>query len=644
MGNVFNKNNTIENLIQFKGNEEEFKELNNKINQPFEHKIILYVGNDTTKIYFRGQIKDKKYDGRGILYKDYIYDGYFKDGFKDGYFRVYKNNSIDLIYEGFYKEDKYQGKGILYDGKGNKIYNGYFNDGEYHGIGIEYFQKGKLRRKMFYENGKSLKESFGVLYNDDNIIYQGLLKNLKPENGKNITIYDNKNFIIYIGDISNFEFNGKGILYYEESNEIYFDGFFDMGSYIHGKLYDPQGNLIYDGEFMNNHPKEIKNVNLYELNKNIKFTGDLSKGKYQGYGKLFKNNNLLYEGNFKDGLYEGNGILYIDENTKYNGQFKDGKYNGHGKIIKEKYLYFEGEYLNGKKHGKGIYYYPCKQKYFEGNFENDNMKREGIKYYDNGSKKIEANYINSSSCKGKYYSPNNELLYDGEMKNEIPINNENIKIYNDYTYIMYILEKKDEIYDIINLEYNPNYFMSEKLTKNFSTKIFFLSFYSSSGKTALIERIINNTFKEEILPTLGFEYYNYNFEKNGHLFNVSFFDLNGQELTRETAVILSKGTNFIIFTINVYDEREIDEHYIDRIRGIMNKESNIIYLVGNKIINEYNDLNFENNNKNKAKELLKNKKIDKYFEVNSKTGEGIENLKMNINFDIIAFSDKYINN
>ena len=131
---------------------------------------------------------------------------------------------------------------------------------------------------------------------------------------------------------------------------------------------------------------------------------------------------------------------------------------------------------------------------------------------------------------------------------------------------------------------------------------------------------------------------NYNFEKSGNLFNVGFLDLNGQYFTREIVVTLSRGINFVIFTINVYDNGEIDENYIDRIRGIMNNDSNIIYLVGNKIINEYNDLNVENNNRNKAKELLKNKKIDKYFEVNGKTGEGIENLKQNINFDVIKFS------
>ena len=189
MGKTLNKNYTKEDLLQYQGNEEEIKELNNKINQPFAHEVVLYDEKDKTRLLFMGHVKDKKFDGRGILFKDYTYDGYFKNGLKDGYFRVYKNNSTDLIYEGFYKEDKYQGKGILYDGNGNKIYNGYFKNGGYNGVGIEYFQKGKLRRKMFYENGKSLKESFGALYNENNIIYQGLLKNLNRRNWRTCLIW-----------------------------------------------------------------------------------------------------------------------------------------------------------------------------------------------------------------------------------------------------------------------------------------------------------------------------------------------------------------------------------------------------------------------------------------------------------------------
>ena len=639
--NITNENNLTK-VNEFEGNEEEFKKLNEKLNQPFEYKVI-FKDQKKTILKYKGQISDNKYEGRGILYDDYTYDGYFINGSKNGYFRVYKNNFNGLIYKGFYKDDLYEGKGILYNENGEKIYDGHFKEGKYEGIGIEYFQGGKLKRKLLYEKGEPLNECIGVFYDEDNIIYQGILKDLMPENGKNITIYDSKRNIIYIGDFSNFEFNGKGILYYENSNKIYFDGFFDSGSYIYGILYDPEGNKIYEGEFMNNQPRTSSNIKLYELNGNIKFIGDLTEGKYQGFGKLYKHSKLLYEGNFKDGFYEGTGILYVDENTKYEGIFKKGKYNGAGKLFKDKYLYYEGAFLDGKMHGKGIIFYQNKQKYYEGNFENGQMKGKGIKYYDNGSKKIEAIFTNNISYKGKYYSPDKELLYDGEINDDIPLNNENIKIYNDYTYKMYLGEIKDEIYSSFGKKYYPSYYMSEKLKIiPSSIKIPFNSFDAFSGKTNLINRIVYGKFKSIDKICIGAEYYKYSFEKNNIEYKVEFSDSSGQISYRGVSKILSKNCNFVIFTINIYSESVIDENFIDEIKSIMDKES-IIYLIGNKIINISN-YSYAKINRNKAKELLKKNKINKYFEVDAKSGEGIEILIKNLNFDIIAYSKKEENN
>ena len=74
----------------------------------------------------------------------------------------------------------------------------------------------------------------------------------------------------------------------------------------------------------------------------------------------------------------------------------------------------------------------------------------------------------------------------------------------------------------------------------------------------------------------------------------------------------------------------------------MDKNS-IIYLVGNKIINPSN-YSYVKINRNKTKELIKKNKINKYFEVDSQSGEGIEILIKNLNFDIIAYSKKDENN
>ena len=74
---------------------------------------------------------------------------------------------------------------------------------------------------MIYERGTPLMECNEILYDEnENEIYTGILKNYMTEKGKNITIYDNNLNISYIGDISNFTYNGKGKLYFLNSDKI----------------------------------------------------------------------------------------------------------------------------------------------------------------------------------------------------------------------------------------------------------------------------------------------------------------------------------------------------------------------------------------------------------------------------------------
>ena len=291
---------------------------------------------------------------------------------------------------------------------------------------------------------------------------------------------------------------------------------------------------------------------------------------------------------------------------------------------------------------KEKFYYPNKQKYFEGNFENDEIKKKGIKYYDNGSKKIEAYYINSLRCRGKYYSPDNELLYDGDMTDEIPFNKENIKIYNDYTYKIYKLEKINEKYNPINYEYNPNYFSSEKFKHRLNFKIPVLSFYVYTGKTALLHRLTYGIFKEIKEGTIGSNYFKFLFDKNNNKYQGFLIDLNGHFLSRSLNSGLIRNSYFVIFTIDIYSHEEIEENYIDEIKCLMEKES-IIYLVGNKFENKFNISNLEKN-RNKVQELMEKNKINKYFEVDAKKGEGIEILIRNIQFDILLFYKNQENN
>ena len=80
-----------------------------------------------------------------------------------------------------------------------------------------------------------------------------------------------------------------------------------------GKLFNKDGGLIYDDEFLN--------------------------GKKDGYGKAYDEaNHLKYEGEFKNGLKHGNGKEYDSKEYKleYEGNFFEDKYVS----MKEKEKYF----------------------------------------------------------------------------------------------------------------------------------------------------------------------------------------------------------------------------------------------------------------------------------------------------------------
>ena len=302
----------IEELNNYEGNENEFKNYYEILKKDFKAEI-LYYDNKVKK--YSGNIVNNLYDGRGILYNesgDIIYDVFFKEGKYEGFWLEYKEKL--LKYEGFFSNGEYEGKGNLYFNN-IKIYEGHFHEGYYHGIGIKYFNNGEKARKLFFDQG--LEDSFGILYDNNKEIYSGELSYNKPKNGKNIVIFKEDGNIIYKGNFSDFEYDGKGILYINDSYEIYFEGIFKFGKYEEGKLYDLKGKIIYQGKFKGGKPIKGKNIKIYDLNKNLIYHGEFKDGKYSGFSKIYKNNNLYFEGNFENDEIKGKGVKYYKNGNKH---------------------------------------------------------------------------------------------------------------------------------------------------------------------------------------------------------------------------------------------------------------------------------------------------------------------------------------
>ena len=102
------KNKELNEILEYKGNEEEFKKYNNILNEPFISQTIYYDKEKKQKKYV-GNLINNIYEGRGILYDisgKVKYNGHFHHGQYSGFGKLYDLHSNDekLKYEGFFNK------------------------------------------------------------------------------------------------------------------------------------------------------------------------------------------------------------------------------------------------------------------------------------------------------------------------------------------------------------------------------------------------------------------------------------------------------------------------------------------------------------------------------------------------------------
>ncbi|PCJ14899.1 MAG: hypothetical protein COB02_18535 [Candidatus Cloacimonadota bacterium] len=160
---------------------------------------------------------------------------------------------------------------IILDSNGYKRYEGEVLDGKYHGEGVLYY-----RGVMIKGNFQHGKIYYGIVFRGKNKEYEGGLG-------------------------SSHEYEGKG------------------------KLYSPDGNLVFSGVFKSGKLNNFGRVNLVKNNQLI-YRGDFSNNQFEGYGKYYyQNGKIAYEGRFLGGIYSGHGTSYNkDGSIKNTGHFYKG--------------------------------------------------------------------------------------------------------------------------------------------------------------------------------------------------------------------------------------------------------------------------------------------------------------------------------
>jgi len=141
------------------------------------------------------------------------------------------------------------------------------------------------------------------------------------------------------------------------------------------------------------------------------------------------------------------------------------------------------------------------------------------------------------------------------------------------------------------------------------------------GKTALVERFVNNVFKEEYITTLGYQIYQKTIEYKNFEIGLVIFDIGGQKQYDMLREQYAAGANNAFLVYDVTDATSF-ERIIEWKKDLDEYSRNIPFvMIGNKI-----DLESERQVSTESAEKMANQlEAIKFFETSAKTGEGVEN-------------------
>ena len=146
---------------------------------------------------------------------------------------------------------------------------------------------------------------------------------------------------------------------------------------------------------------------------------------------------------------------------------------------------------------------------------------------------------------------------------------------------------------------------------------------TSVGKTSLITRYTNGTFKDEYLATVGLDYYSKEEIINNKTINIKIWDTAGQERFKALTQSYFRNAEGVMLAFDVTKSESYDnlKDWIVSIKK--NLEGKNIFLpliiVGNKI-----DMEESREVEKESAEQFATENNYKYFETSAKTGEGVD--------------------
>lgn len=200
-------------------------------------------------------------------------------------------------------------------------------------------------------------------------------------NGQVEFIFDHGdgNATVYNGTMKDGKEDGKGdLLFYDHSS---FRGLFHKGRAVSGTVTNPDGRVIYNGEY-DIYETFVGKGTQYLPDGSV-YVGDFKRGKKHGRGVMTYSNKDSYEGNWNEDRRDGDGVYYFanctvrsisgrwrndrpiarlflkfdlpceDSSSKFVGDFNDGVRHGSGVMTYVSGDSYSGEWVNGKREGFG---------------------------------------------------------------------------------------------------------------------------------------------------------------------------------------------------------------------------------------------------------------------------------------------------
>ena len=232
-----------------------------------------------------------------------------------------------------------------------------------------------------------------------------------------------------------------------------------------------------------------------------------------------------------------------------------------------------------------------------------------------------------------------DLMSDGEMEKFMSELKKISKMKKHHATIQCVSSKTSEgIYNLKNLlEEKSQDIVSNKIQRQKYTMKIILIGPCSTGKSSLVERIINDSFSEKILPTVSFgvKYAKVDL-KNHSSINYQYYDTSGHEKLVSNWIHLLDNVDIIIF-VNDKDKISVNTSIVEQ-RILLCEKKVICCINKSDLISDAEKKKVLNNFK------LKNKTLDgqQIFLVSAKTSEGIEELKNKIKEYSLNITNKII--